>query len=73
MLLRSTAVGGCGRLPTGYLFSTGAGPYWMRLGFRETPAPELIAAMPDAPQVRRYDELGWLPTEVAWVLELSEM
>ncbi|HET9223944.1 MAG TPA: GNAT family N-acetyltransferase [Roseiflexaceae bacterium] len=54
-----------------YLFSTGAGPYWVRLGFREVPVPQLVAALPDAPQVRRYEELGWLPTEVAWVLELD--
>jgi N-acetylglutamate synthase-like GNAT family acetyltransferase len=54
-----------------YLFSTGAGPYWLKLGFREVPVPALVAALPDAPQVRRYEELGWLPTEVAWVLELD--
>jgi N-acetylglutamate synthase-like GNAT family acetyltransferase len=53
-----------------YLFSTGAGPYWIKLGFRQVPVPELVAALPDAPQVRRYEELGWLPAEVAWVLEL---
>jgi N-acetylglutamate synthase-like GNAT family acetyltransferase len=54
-----------------YLFSTGAGSYWVRLGFREVPVPQLVAALPGAPQVRRYEELGWLPTEVAWVLELD--
>jgi N-acetylglutamate synthase-like GNAT family acetyltransferase len=65
--LRSAAQDGYQRA---YLFSTGAGPYWIKLGFREAPVPELVAALPDAPQVRRYEELGWLPTEVAWVLEL---
>ncbi len=49
-----------------YLFSTGAGPYWARWGFREVPVAELIAALPDAPQVKQYEELGWLPAEVAW-------
>jgi N-acetylglutamate synthase-like GNAT family acetyltransferase len=67
--LRSAVAAGYRRA---YLFSTGAGPYWRRLGFHEAPVPELVAALPDAPQVRRYEELGWLPTEVAWVLELHE-
>jgi N-acetylglutamate synthase-like GNAT family acetyltransferase len=55
-----------------FLFSTGAGPYWQRHGFREIPVPELVAALTDAPQVRRYHELGWLPTEIAWRLDLDE-
>jgi N-acetylglutamate synthase-like GNAT family acetyltransferase len=53
-----------------YLFSTGAGAYWTRLGFREVPVPELVAALPNAPQVRQYAQLGRLPTEVAWRLDL---
>lgn len=53
-----------------YLFSTDAGSYWTRRGFREVPVPELVAALPDAPQVRHYDDLGWLPTEVAYRLDL---
>jgi N-acetylglutamate synthase-like GNAT family acetyltransferase len=68
--LRSAATAGYSRA---YLFSTGAGQYWTKLGFREAPVPELVAALPDAPQVRRYEELGWLPTEVAWVLVLREL
>jgi N-acetylglutamate synthase-like GNAT family acetyltransferase len=67
--LRSAASEGYRRA---YLFSTGAGPYWSKLGFREVPVPELVADLPNAPQVRRYEQLGWLPTEVAWALELSE-
>lgn len=51
-----------------YLFSTGAGPYWQRFGFVEVPVPELIAALPDAPQVHHFTAMGWLPTEVAWRL-----
>jgi N-acetylglutamate synthase-like GNAT family acetyltransferase len=49
-----------------YLFSTGAGAYWRRFGFREVPVSELVAALPEAPQVRQYAALGWLSTEVAW-------
>ena len=67
--LRSAADAG---YPRAYLFSTGAGPYWTKLGFREAPVPEVVAALPDTPQVRHYEELGWLLTEVAWVLELAQ-
>lgn len=49
-----------------YLFSTDAGSYWTMRGFEEVPVPDVVAALPDAPQVRHYDELGWLPTEVAY-------
>lgn len=54
-----------------YLFSTGAGPYWTRLGFHEVPVNQLVAALPDAPQVRQYRRLGWLPSEVAWRRDLG--
>ena len=54
-----------------YLFSTGAGPYWQRFGFVEVPVSELVAALPHAPQVLRYEELGWLPTEIAWRRDLA--
>jgi N-acetylglutamate synthase-like GNAT family acetyltransferase len=53
-----------------YLFSTGAGAFWARQGFREVPVPELVAALPDAPQVLYYDQHGWLPDEVAWRKDL---
>jgi|SRR5579859_975350 len=49
-----------------YLFSTGAGAYWQRLQFQEVPVAELVAALPEAPQVKQYEQLGWLPTEIAW-------
>ena len=55
-----------------YLFSTGAGPYWIRRGFYEVPVPELVAALPAAPQVLRFEAMGWLPTEVAWRKDLSQ-
>jgi N-acetylglutamate synthase-like GNAT family acetyltransferase len=53
-----------------YLFSTGAGAFWSRQGFREVPVPELVAVLPDAPQVRHYHEQGALPDEVAWRKDL---
>jgi N-acetylglutamate synthase-like GNAT family acetyltransferase len=65
--LDEAAAEGCQRV---YLFSTGAGAYWARQGFREVPVPELVAALPDAPQVRYYDRMGWLPDEVAWRRDL---
>jgi N-acetylglutamate synthase-like GNAT family acetyltransferase len=54
-----------------YLFSTDAGAFWSRQGFREVPVPALVAALPDAPQVRHYDQQGWLPDEVAWRKDLD--
>ena len=49
-----------------YLFSTGAGPYWTRLGFEEVPVSELSAALPGTPQVRSGECRGWIHAEVAW-------
>ena len=49
-----------------YLFSTDAGTYWQRQNFHEVPVSEVVAALPGAPQVKEYERLGWLPTEVAW-------
>lgn len=54
-----------------YCFSTDAGDYWVRQGFCEVPVPELCDALPDAFQVHHYQELGWLPTEVAWRKDLT--
>lgn len=56
-----------------YLFSTDAGTYWQRLGFREVPVSELVTALPDAPQVPQYQRLGWLATEVAWRHDLQAL
>jgi len=53
-----------------YLFSTGAGNYFVGLGFVESPVEELVAAVPNAPQVIRFTALGWLSTEVAWRIDL---
>jgi N-acetylglutamate synthase-like GNAT family acetyltransferase len=54
-----------------YLFSTDAGEYWTRQGFREVSVPELVEALPDAAQVHHYRDIGWLPTEIAWRLEVA--
>jgi N-acetylglutamate synthase-like GNAT family acetyltransferase len=54
-----------------YLFSTGAGPYFARVGFREVAVGELVAALPHAPQPRRFAELGWLDSEVVWRMDLD--
>jgi N-acetylglutamate synthase-like GNAT family acetyltransferase len=65
--LNEAAAEGCQQA---YLFSTDAGAYWSRQGFREVPVPELVAALPNAPQVQYYDQHGWLPDEVAWRKDL---
>ena len=49
-----------------YLLSTEAGASRQRLKFHEVPVSELVAVLPEAPQVKPYEVLGWLPTEVAW-------
>ncbi|HEU5099821.1 MAG TPA: GNAT family N-acetyltransferase [Roseiflexaceae bacterium] len=70
LLRRALAEATTGGQKQVYLFSTDAGAYWSRQGFSEVPVPELVAALPDAPQVRHYDEQGWLPDEVAWRRDL---
>ncbi|WP_293912363.1 GNAT family N-acetyltransferase [Deinococcus sp.] len=49
-----------------FLFSTGAGPFWSRLGFEEVPVADLSAALPGTPQVRSGECRGWIHSEVAW-------
>jgi N-acetylglutamate synthase-like GNAT family acetyltransferase len=70
--LTNTAFEGCrmaGRRIV-YCFSTGAGSYWQRFGFREVSVREVIDALPDSPQVNHFDRIGWLPTEIAWRKDL---
>ena len=50
-----------------YLLSKDTGGYFERLGWREVPVAQLAARLPQAPQVRRYDEVGWYPNERAFV------
>jgi N-acetylglutamate synthase-like GNAT family acetyltransferase len=54
-----------------YLFSTDAGEHWTRQGFCEVPVSELVEALPNAAQVHHYRDIGWLPTEIAWRLEIA--
>ena len=50
-----------------YLLSKDTGGYFERLGWREVPVAEVAARLPLAPQVRRYEEIGWYPDERAFV------
>lgn len=54
-----------------YCFSTDAGGYWTARGFEVCLVAEVVAALPSAPQVLLFDQLGWLPAEVAYKLALS--
>ncbi len=56
-----------------YVFSTGAGPYWINLGFTETSVAEIVENLSSAPQVKLFDQLGWLPTEVAYELSIGNI
>ena len=56
---------------TAYCFSTDAGSYWTARGFSVCSVNEIVKAMPEAPQVRLFDRLGWLPTESAYRIGLS--
>jgi amino-acid N-acetyltransferase len=49
-----------------YAFSTGAIPFFTKLGWKRVQVDELVAALPDAPQVESLRKRGRLPTEVAW-------
>ncbi len=53
-----------------YLFSTGAGAYWTKLGFKEVAVEEAVKNLSDTPQVKLFETLGWLPAEVAYKIEL---
>ncbi|CAM5294250.1 GNAT family N-acetyltransferase [Streptomyces aurantiogriseus] len=66
VLADASARGAC----TAYLFSTGAGAFWTRLGFRPVPVAEAAAALPEAPQVHHYRATGALADEAAWRRDL---
>ncbi|MFE3858318.1 GNAT family N-acetyltransferase [Streptomyces griseorubiginosus] len=57
---------------TVYLFSTGAGPVWERLGFRPVPVSEAAGALSGTPQVRQYRGDGTLADEAAWRRDLPD-
>lgn len=54
-----------------YLFSSDAGEFWTRFGFRAVPMDELVEALPDVPQVRSGKLRGWLADETAWRRDLT--
>lgn len=54
-----------------YLFSTEAGDYYRSLGYLQVSVDEAVVAVGQTPQVRKYEQLGWLPTEVAWKKKLA--
>lgn len=58
------------KLEAVYLFSTDAGGYWTKLGFKPVGVAEVIEKLSHAPQVNLFRELGWLPTEAAYKLKL---
>ncbi|MDX2679982.1 GNAT family N-acetyltransferase [Streptomyces sp. NY05-11A] len=69
VLAEAAALGG----RTAYVFSTGAGPWWERLGFRSVPVTEAAEGLSAAPQVRRYRETGALAEEAAWRRDLVDL
>ena len=54
-----------------YLFSVRSGGYWQRMGFRTVPVDELTGALPTAPQVLRFQQIGKLARETGWRLDLD--
>ncbi|GHF59629.1 N-acetylglutamate synthase-like GNAT family acetyltransferase [Deinococcus metalli] len=54
-----------------YLFSEEAGDYWRRFGFVPAQPDDIIAALPDAPQVRSGLSKGWIHAEQAWTCALG--
>ena len=49
-----------------YLFSSDAGPFWQPFGFVPVSSGEVVAALPQAPQVISGECRGWIHTELAW-------
>jgi N-acetylglutamate synthase-like GNAT family acetyltransferase len=55
-----------------YLFSTGAGAYWTRIGFKQVTVGELVEKLLNSPQVKLFEKLGWLPGEIAFKYSISD-
>ncbi|MBI1279072.1 MAG: GNAT family N-acetyltransferase [Anaerolineaceae bacterium] len=49
-----------------YCFSTRAADYFQRVGFRPVPVAQLVKALPNVPQVVRFDKIGKLAGERAF-------
>ena len=54
-----------------FLFSKDTGAYFEKLGWMEVPVGEAAASLRQAPQVKRYDRIGWYPNERAFRLYLA--
>ena len=53
------------------LFSKGTAGFFEKLGFVETLVTEAANALRSAPQVQRYDQIGWRPDERAFGMDLA--
>lgn len=49
-----------------YLFSKDTGTYFLKLGWKEVAVSIAANALRNAPQVQRYDRIGWYPNERAF-------
>jgi N-acetylglutamate synthase-like GNAT family acetyltransferase len=54
-----------------FLFSKDTGAYFENLGWVEVPVSEAADALRQAPQVKRYDRMGWYVNERAFRPHLS--
>lgn len=53
-----------------YLFSKDSAGFFCRLGWQSVSVRHVADALPDAPQVRYYEEVGWYPDEKAFGMHL---
>jgi N-acetylglutamate synthase-like GNAT family acetyltransferase len=58
---------------TAWLFSRRSGPFWQSLGFESADRDELVQVLPDAHQVRLFQQTGQLHREAAWSKTLLSM
>lgn len=56
-----------------FLFSTDAGDFWTKKGFRKCEIKELVTHLPDARQVQTYMNDGSIWNEVTWRRRLSDV
>ena len=52
-------------------FSTDAQEYWAHMGIVRVLVLEVLQRFPQVPHVLQFDDLGWLPTEVAWRYDIQ--
>jgi N-acetylglutamate synthase-like GNAT family acetyltransferase len=66
LVVRVMAICRAAGVKRAYCLGSGAGSYWLRYGFDQAPVDEVIAALPNAPQVIDFARRGWLAGETAW-------